>query len=137
PVSGPDLNGSWGGFRLAAVLRKKFGVPVRVANDADVQGFGVSAGHGVELVVTLGTWFGSGLFVDGKLVPNLELGHHPFQKGKTYEELLGDAVLKKVGKKKWNKRLVRAIRTLDLVFNYDLLYIGGGNAERVTVKLPS
>src|SRR5437867_2714442 len=85
---------------------------------------------------TLGTGFGSGLFVDGILVPNLELGHHPFQKGKTYEELLGDAVLKKVGKKKWNKRLVRAIRTLDLVFNYDLLYIGGGNAERVTVKLP-
>ena len=136
-VTAPNLNGNWGGFRLADVLSKKLGVPVRVANDADVQGFGVIAGHGVELVVTLGTGFGSGLFVDGKLVPNLELGHHPFQKGKTYEELLGDAVLKKVGKKKWNKRLVRAIRTLDLVFNYDLLYIGGGNAERVTVKLPS
>jgi len=135
-VTAPNLNGNWGGFRLADVLSKKLGVPVRVANDADVQGFGVISGHGVELVVTLGTGFGSGLFVDGKLVPNLELGHHPFQKGKTYEELLGDAVLKKVGKKKWNKRLVRAIRTLDLVFNYDLLYIGGGNAERVTVKLP-
>jgi len=136
-VTAPNLNGNWGGFHLADALTKKLGVPVRVANDADVQGFGVIAGHGVELVVTLGTGFGSGLFVDGKLVPNLELGHHPFQKGKTYEELLGDAVLKKVGKKKWNKRLVRAIQTLDLVFNYDLLYIGGGNAERVTVKLPS
>ena len=136
-VTAPNLNGNWGDFRLADVLSKRLGVPVRVANDADVQGFGVISGHGVELVVTLGTGFGSGLFVDGILVPNLELGHHPFQKGKTYEELLGDAVLKKVGKKKWNKRLVRAIRTLDLVFNYDLLYIGGGNAERVTVKLPS
>src|SRR5438132_9617450 len=136
-LNAPNLNGRWGGFHLADALSKKLGKPVRVANDADVQGFGVIAGHGVELVVTLGTGFGSGLFVDGKLVPNLELGHHPFQKGKTYEELLGDAVLKKVGKKKWNKRLVRAIRTLDLVFNYDLLYIGGGNAERVTVKLPS
>src|SRR2546427_12420604 len=136
-VTAPNLNGNWGDFRLADALTKKLGVPVRVANDADVQGFGVIAGHGVELVVTLGTGFGSGLFVDGKLVPNLELGHHPFQKGKTYEELLGDAVLKKVGKKKWNKRLVRAIRTLDLVFNYDLLYIGGGNAEHITGKLPS
>ncbi len=136
-LNAPNLNGKWEGFRLADALSKKLGVPVRVANDADVQGFGVISGHGVELVVTLGTGFGSGLFVDGKLVPNLELGHHPFQKGKTYEELLGDAVLKKVGKKKWNKRLVRAIRTLDLVFNYDLLYIGGGNAERATVKLPS
>ena len=41
---------------------------------------------GVELVLTLGTGIGSALFVDGRLVPNLELGHHPFQKGKTYEE---------------------------------------------------
>src|SRR5256886_956459 len=124
-LNAPNLNGRWSGFHLADALSKKLGAPVRVANDADVQGFGVIAGHGVELVITLGTGFGSGLFVDGKLVPNLELGHHPFQKGKTYEELMGDAVLKKVGKKKWNKRLVRAIRTLDLVFNYDLLYIVG------------
>ena len=135
-VTAPNLNGKWGGFPLADTLSKKLGKPVRVANDADVQGFGAIAGHGVELVITLGTGFGSGLFTDGKLVPNLELGHHPFQKGKTYEELLGDAALKKIGGKKWNKRLVRAIQTLDRTFNYDRLYIGGGNAERITVKLP-
>jgi len=132
----PNLNGKWGGFHLADALTKKLGVPVRVANDADVQGFGVIAGHGVELVITLGTGFGSGLFVDGKLVPNLEIGHHPLQKGKTYEDLLGDAALKRVGKKKWNRRLVKAIQTLDPTFNYDRLYVGGGNAERITVKLP-
>src|SRR3989441_480598 len=135
-LNAPNLNGKWGGFHLADTLTKKLGKPVRVANDADVQGFGVIAGHGVELVITLGTGFGSGLFVDGKLVPNLELGHHPFQKGKTYEDLLGDAALKKVGKKKWNKRLVRAIQTLDRTFNYDRLYIGGGNAARPTLKIP-
>jgi polyphosphate glucokinase len=135
-VTAPNLNGKWSGFHLADALTKKLGVPVRVANDADVHGFGVIAGDDVELVITLGTGFGSGLFLDGKLVPNLELGHHPFQKDKTYEELLGDAVRKKIGMKKWNKRLVRAIQTLDLVFNYDRLYIGGGNAERITVKLP-
>ncbi len=135
-MTGPNLDGRWGGFHLADALTKKLGKPVRVANDADMQGYGVIAGHGVELVVTLGTGFGSGLFVDGKLVPNLEIAHHPFQKGKTYEELLGDAVRKKIGKKKWSKRLVRAIQTLDRTFNYDHLYIGGGNAERITVKLP-
>jgi polyphosphate glucokinase len=135
-VTAPNLNGKWGGFHLADALSKKLGVPVRVANDADVHGFAVIAGDSVELVITLGTGFGSGLFLDGKLVPNLELGHHPFQKDKTYEELLGDAVRKKIGMKKWTKRLVRAIQTLDLVFNYDRLYIGGGNAERITVKLP-
>ena len=136
-LNAPNLNGKWGGFHLADALTKKLGVPVRVANDADVQGFGVITGHGVELVITLGTGFGSGLFVDGKLVPNLEIGHHPLQKGKTYEDLLSDAALKKVGKRKWNKRLVKAIQTLDRTFNYDRLYIGGGNAERITVKLPS
>jgi len=135
-VTAPNLDGRWGGYHLADVLTKKLGSPVRVANDADVQGYGVISGEGVELVITLGTGFGSGLFVDGKLVPNLEIGHHPLQKGKTYEDLLGDAALKKAGKKKWNKRLVRAIQTMDLVFNYDRLYIGGGNAARITVKLP-
>src|SRR3989441_13132181 len=136
-LNAPNLNGKWEGFRLADALMKKLDVPVRVANDADVQGFGVIAGHGVELVVTLGTGFGSGLFVDGILVPNLELGHHPFQKGKTYEDLLGDAALKKVGKKKWNKRLVRAIQTIDRTFNYDRLYIGGGKAARTPPKTPA
>ena len=135
-VTAPNLDGRWGDYHLADVLTKKVGSPVRVANDADVQGYGVISGEGVELVITLGTGFGSGLFVDGKLVPNLEIGHHPLQKGKTYEDLLGDAALQKAGKKKWNKRLVRAIQTMDLVFNYDRLYIGGGNAARITVKLP-
>src|SRR2546428_6739054 len=135
-LNAPNLNGKWGGFHLADALTKKLGVPVRVANDADVQGYGVISGEGVELVITLGTGVCSGLFVDGKLVPNLEIGHHPFQKGKTYEDLLGDAALKKVGKRKWNKRVVRAIQTLDRTFNYDRLYVGGGNAARITAKLP-
>jgi polyphosphate glucokinase len=135
-LNAPNLNGRWSGFHLADALWKKLGKPVRVANDADMQGFGVIAGHGVELVITLGTGFGSGLFVDGKLVPNLEMGHHPLRKGRTYEDLLSDAALKKVGTNKWNKRLVRAIQTLDRTFNYDRLYIGGGNAAHITVKLP-
>jgi polyphosphate glucokinase len=135
-VTAPNLDGNWRGVQLAEVLSKKLGKPVRVANDADIQGFGVIAGHGVELVITLGTGFGAGLFADGKSFPNLEIAHHPFQKGKTYEELLGDAARKKVGKKKWNKRLVKAIHLLERTFNYDRLYLGGGNAMRVTAKLP-
>ena len=87
-------------------------------------------------MITLGTGFGSALFIDGKLVPNLELAHHPFRNGQTYEEQLGDKVLKKIGKKKWNKRLAKAIDTLDRLFNFDFLYIGGGNSKRVALKLP-
>jgi polyphosphate glucokinase len=132
----PNLDPKWHGYRLADALTKTLGRPARVVNDADMQGFGAIAGRGVELVITLGTGFGSALFVDGRLVPNLELGHHPFRKGKTYEDLLGNAALKKAGKKQWNKRLGRAVQTLELLFSYDRLYIGGGNTKHITRQLP-
>ncbi len=132
----PNLHKKWEGFDLAKALEKKVGKPVRVCNDADVQGFGAIRGHGVELVVTLGTGLGSALFVDGHLVRNLELAHHPYRRGKTYEEMLGIKALEKVGKKKWNKRLQRAIRQFGLLFNYDALYLGGGNAKKINFKLP-
>ncbi len=132
----PNLDPSWKGFHLVHHVEQLLGKPVRAANDADVQGFGAICGDGVELVVTLGTGFGSALFVDGRLVPNLEIAHHPFRSTKTYEQELGDAVLKKIGKKKWNKRLEFAIQSLAALFNYDRLYIGGGNAKKVALELP-
>jgi len=131
-----NLHPEWVGFDLRQVLEEQFSTPVRVANDADIQGFGAIQGFGVELVVTLGTGFGSALFVDGVLVPNLELGHHPFRKGETYEDQLGRAALEAVGKDKWNRRLERAIAKLDRVFNYTTLYLGGGNAKEITIDLP-
>ena len=132
----PNLTKQWGGFALAESLEAKLGKPVRIANDADVQGFGAISGHGVELMITLGTGFGSALFVDGKLVPNLEVAHHPFLRSKTYEDLLGNAARKKVGNKKWNRRLGKAIEALRHLFNYDYLYIGGGNGKKVRLELP-
>jgi len=132
----PNLGPQWKNCNLEKRLRQKLRRPVRVANDADVQGFGVIRGRGVEMVLTLGTGVGSALFVNGILVPNLELGHHPFLKGKTYEERLGRAALEKAGKKKWNNRLLKAINQLQLIFNYDMLYLGGGNAKHITAKLP-
>lgn len=132
----PNLHKKWTGFDLAKALEKKLGKPVRVCNDADVQGFGAIQGRGVEVVVTLGTGMGSALFVNGRLVPNLELAHHPYRRGRTYEDMLGKKALDKVGKKKWNRRLQRAIRQFELLFNYDTLYLGGGNAKRIGFKLP-
>ena len=132
-----NLHPDWVEFDLATTLSNHWGKPVRVANDADVQGFAVVSGHGVELVITLGTGFGSALFLDGKLVPNLEFGHHIFRHDKTYEEQLGRAALDKVGKEKWNERLEKAIAALENLFSYDNLYIGGGNAKKVALNLPS
>lgn len=131
-----NLHSDWIGFDLAMALSKNLKRPVRVVNDADMQGLGAIAGKGVELVITLGTGFGSALFVDGKLLPNLEMGHHRFRKGKTYEEQLGRSALDKVGHNKWNRRLKKAIASLHHLFNYDYLYIGGGEAKKVTIELP-
>jgi polyphosphate glucokinase len=131
-----NLHPRWVGLNLARELQKRLHAPVRVANDADVQGFGAVKGHGVEMVITLGTGMGSAMFVEGMMVPNIELGHHPFRHDKSYEELLGKEGLKKLGRKKWNQRLRQAIATMDALFNYDRLYIGGGNAAKIEGELP-
>ncbi|NEP17032.1 MAG: ROK family protein [Leptolyngbya sp. SIO4C1] len=132
-----NLHDSWQRFDLAAQLSEQLERPVRVANDADIQGLGAISGQGVELVITLGTGFGSALFVDGRLVPNLEMAHHRFRQKKTYEELLGRAALEADGTKKWNRRLKKAIASLEHLFNYDRLYIGGGETKQITFTLPA
>jgi polyphosphate glucokinase len=131
-----NLDHRWIGTDLESALRRALGKPVRAANDADVQGLGVIRGQGVELVITLGTGFGSSLLVDGHLVPNVQLAHHAGWGRKTYEEELGARALDKAGKKKWNRRLGKAIASLEALFNFDRLYIGGGNAKKVALDLP-
>ena len=133
----PNLDASWPGTNLVQELERQLKKPARAANDADVQGYGAIKGQGVELVITLGTGFGTALFVNGHLVPNLEIAHHPFRKRQTYEVQLGAHALKVVGKKRWNVRLAKAIELLDRVINFDHLYIGGGNGKKVTIALPS
>jgi len=131
-----NLHPDWIGFPLRDELERRLEKPVRTANDADVQGLGSVEGKGVELMLTLGTGIGSALFMDGRLVPNLELGHHPFQKDRTYEERLGDAALRARGPERWNKRLAQAIELLGRIFNYRILYLGGGNAKKIDFELP-
>lgn len=124
----PKLAPEWKDFNLGRALEEKLGRPVRVSNDADMQGLGAISGMGVELVLTLGTGVGSALFVNGTLVPNLEIGW----------DKLSNAALEEVGKKKWNKRLLKAIQRLEALFNFDRLYLGGGNSRYVRVeKLPA
>lgn len=127
---------AWHGFDLDLALEKALGKPVRVLNDADVQGLGAISGKGAEVVITLGTGLGSSFAENGRLSMHLELAHHPFRKGHTYEEQLGNAALEKVGKKKWSKRVKRAVKTLRKLTNFDTLYIGGGNAKSLKFELP-
>ncbi len=131
-----NLDKKWIEYPLAENLSKTLGKPVRVANDAVVQGLGAVSGVGVELVITLGTGMGAGLYLDGVPIPSLEMSHHPFRDCNTYEDELGRRALEKNGKKKWNKRVGEAIDQLYRLFYYDRLYIGGGNAKEITFDLP-
>ena len=124
------------GFNLARALQRRLGKPVRVENDADVQGLAAVKGKGVEMVITLGTGFGSSIFVDGRLGPHLELAHHAFRKDKTYEDELGEAARIRDGNESWQRHVFEAIDSLRNLTNFDHLYIGGGNARLLDAKLP-
>jgi polyphosphate glucokinase len=132
----PNLNGDWSDVPLAAEVERLTGKPCRTANDADVQGYGAIEGKGVEMVLTLGTGMGAAIFSNGHLVPNLELGHHPLDEGKTYEELVGQAARKKAGSVEWNRRVALAIAQIMPIWNPRILYLGGGNAKKLTIDLP-
>lgn len=135
-ITAPNLDKAWEGVHIVKSIEKVTKKPTRVANDADVQGLGNIQGKGVELAITLGTGMGSALFVDGKLVPNLELGHHPLTRKKTYEDYLGVKALEKEGHKEWQERVKEAIGIMSQIFNFDHLYIGGGNSKKIKFKLP-
>ena len=85
PLSG-KLVEAWAGFPLRAELEARLGKPVRLANDADMQGLAVIAGDGLELVLTLGTGLGTAVFQDGVPMPHLELTLMPFHGKGTFQD---------------------------------------------------
>ena len=125
----------WKGFDLKKGLSKLLMQPARVINDADMQGLGIAKGKGLEMVVTLGTGFGTALLMDGILLPHLEVAHHPISKDRDYDEYIGKKALDEIGIERWNKRMKKVIEILKTVFNYDHLYISGGNAKKITFKM--
>jgi polyphosphate glucokinase len=126
---------TWKDYPLANKLQEVLGKPALVINDADYQGLALATGKGLEMIITLGTGFGSALVEDGILCPHLEMSLHPFTKKKTYNDYIGEAALQKLGKKKWNKHLEKVLQVLKIVFNYDHLYISGGNSDYINFSL--
>lgn len=132
----PNLgNPNWKNIDLGQRIADLLGKPVRLVNDADQLGLGVVSGKGYELAVTLGTGFGTAVLIDGYLLPHLELAHHPVTKEHDYDDYIGNKALEKEGLEKWNKRMERVMEILKVVFNYDRLYLGGGNADKISFKL--
>jgi polyphosphate glucokinase len=135
-ITAPNLiNDAWRNTNLNKLLGDALQKPVRTVNDADLQGLGVVRGEGLEMVITLGTGFGTALLLDGNLLPHLELAHHAITKEYTYDNYVGDDALESKGPEKWNKRVRKVLTMLKTVFNYDRLYIGGGNSNKLAFKL--
>ena len=127
----------WSGINLRQILQDEFNCPVEVVNDADMQGLGIVKGRGLEMVITLGTGLGSALFLNGVLLPHIELSQHPFTTNLIYDRYMGKKALEKEGDVKWNRRIQKVLLVLKTVFNYDHLYIGGGNSRKINFPLDS
>jgi polyphosphate glucokinase len=125
----------WVNFNLKKKLEEILGKPAIAVNDADLQGLSVVSGKGFEMMITLGTGFGSAVLNDGILIPHLEIAHHPITKKKDYDAYIGENELKRIGLERWNKRMQRVIEILKVVFNYDRLYISGGCAQKLNFEL--
>ena len=138
-LTAPHLGGEgWTDVPLAQMLAERLGGPsVRMINDAEMQGFGAIEGKGLEFVLTLGTGAGTAMFRDGELMPHLELAHHPVSRKHAYDEYIGEAARRKAGNKRWNRRVEKIIGILESLVHYDKLWIGGGNASRLTFDLPA
>lgn len=125
-VSEPhNLGSGWVGFNF----QKAFGKPVKVVNDAAMQALGSYQG-GRMLFLGLGTGLGSALIIDDVMEP-LELGHLPYNKGRTYEDYVGQRGLKRLGKKRWRKHVLDVISRLKSAFEVEDVVVGGGNAKLV------
>jgi polyphosphate glucokinase len=136
-VSAPHFGTKdWKGFDLAAAMHKRWKKPVKLLNDADVQGLAVIEGWGLELVCTLGTGFGTAWFRDGELMPHMDLAHLAVQKKYDLDVYVGDQTRRTIGSGRWNRRVKKLIGVLVTVFNYDHLYLGGGNSKWIRFKLP-
>jgi polyphosphate glucokinase len=125
----------WAGFPLATELEGRLGKPTRLSNDADMQGLAVISGRGLELVLTLGTGLGTAVFLDGTPTPHLELALMPFQGTGTFQDQLGNQTRRRIGNRRWSKRVREAIEVFDALLHPDRLYVGGGNAKKLRVDL--
>jgi polyphosphate glucokinase len=139
-----NVSKKWIGFDLEQALGELTGCEVLVLNDADAAGlaemrFGAGQGrNGVVLIVTLGTGIGTALFVNGRLVPNLELGHIEID-GKDAEKLAASIVREKgeLSWKKWGKQVNRYLITMEQLLWPDLIIIGGGVSKKHEKFFPS
>jgi len=136
-MTAANVDSAWIGADAKGLLETATGNPVLVLNDADAAGvaemkFGAGRERdGLVAILTLGTGIGSSLFIDGRLVPNTELGHLIIR-GKDAEERATDRARQQRGYswKQWGKRVSEYLEYLESLITPDLFIIGGGVSKR-------
>lgn len=138
-MSAANIDDAWIHFPGQKAMAEATGCPVTLLNDADVAAiaemrFGAGRGHnGVVMVFTLGTGIGSAMFVKGKLVPNLELGHiYMRKKRKDAEAYASDRARteKDMSWEAWGKQLHKYFQYIEALFSPQLIIIGGGVSKK-------
>jgi polyphosphate glucokinase len=131
-VVDPHLKKAWYGFDMQSMLKKKIKLPTLVLNDAEVHAAAVIAGKGLETVLTFGTGLGSAIFSDGVIAPHLEISHATIRYGKSIDSWIGEQARRRLGNQLWSRRVKSLIQELYPMIIWDKLYIGGGNAQRIS-----
>jgi polyphosphate glucokinase len=126
-----ELASAWRGFDLQRRLSATFEIEARVANDADVAALACSTGKGLELTVALGTGFGTGLTLEGILLPHVEYSQLRWSRRQTFDDVLGEHARKRDGEEKWHDRVIGALHLVHEVLGFDSLHLAGGNAPRI------
>ncbi len=149
--SSGNIDKSWRGTNVEELFSKRTGLDFKVVNDADVASiaemhFGIGKGKkGTVITITIGTGIGSGLFCDGILVPNVELGHMSYKKYKAIEHFAADSARKRenLSYEEWGKRFNKFLKLVTLMFSPDLIILGGGASKKmdrfedqITIKTP-
>jgi polyphosphate glucokinase len=128
----PHLKKAWYGFNMQSMLKKKINLPTLVLNDAEVHAAGVITGSGLETVLTFGTGLGNAIFSDGVIAPHLEISHATIRYGKSIDSWIGEQARRRLGNQLWSRRVKSLIQELYPMIIWDKLYIGGGNAQRIS-----
>jgi polyphosphate glucokinase len=142
-LTAANVSKTWIGQDAVHLFEAATGCQVSVVNDADAAGyaemcFGTGKGrNGVVLIATLGTGIGTALFIDGRLVPNTELGHIEMN-GKDAEKQAAASVRERKGLswKKWAKRLNEYLLHMERYLWPDLIILGGGVSKKSEKFLP-
>ena len=126
-----NLGKGWLGFDFADALGK----PVKIINDAAMQALGSYDG-GRMLFLGLGTGLGSCMILEGVIAP-MELGHLPYKKGRTFENYVGNAGMRRMGRRKWQFALLDVVARLRAALLPDYIVLGGGNVKKLDEMPPA